>query len=87
MIIVQHRAAIHLAHIELGHSLGWGKRILEDVETGHKTCPGTVNGRRQQKITVIRQGLYGRPIMRLPKVPLHANLLSMGGRTISTEER
>ena len=46
-----------------------------------------LDGEWQQKMSVIRRGLYGPPIMRLPKVPLHANLLSMGGRPISTQER
>ena len=37
-------------------------------------------------MTVIRQIVWGvgKPIMRLPKVPVHANFLSMGGRPSST---
>ena len=48
------------------------------------SCDGEWWGARL-KMTVIRRIVWGRPIMRLPKVPLHANLLSMGGNVEASQ--
>ena len=70
---VQHRAVINLA-IRWINSLGWWKQTLEVVQTA-QWMVGEPGDDCDQENCMGRQ-----PIMRLPKVALHANLLSMGGR-------